>query len=227
MKKNMYIAVFTAAMVVGANAALITNGDWDSTLNLNWASPNSVDTQADLNGWFSSAKAMGDIHGAYIEPITGYGSGAVGALKATNYENYFQQTLTGVDAGIGEITVNYDSGIRYHSSYSTTPRDLTLRVSLWDTTTDTELAGSDVVTAYSATETSLHAQSHVLTYDATGLDGNTLAVRFTNTTPEANAYNNSSTVLFDNVNVIPEPATLGMVGLFGAGLFIVRRKLSM
>ena len=226
MKKNMYIAAFMAAMVLGANAALIANGDWESTLNLNWASQLGGDTQADLSGWVSSAKDAG-LNGAYVEPITGYGSGAVGAMKATNYDNYFQQTLAGADAAIGEITVNYDNGIRYHSSYSTTPRNITLRVSLWDTTTNTELAGSDVVTAYSATETSLHAQSHVLTYDATGLDGNTLAVRFTNTTPEAAAYNNSSTVLFDNVNVIPEPATLGLVGLFGGGILFIRRKLAM
>jgi len=222
MKKIMWVITFTVAMVIGANATLITNGDWDSTLNGNWASNLSRDTQADLNGWFSSLKETGT-NGAYVEPITGYGSGKVGALKAEP-GNYFQQVLNGVDAGIGQITVNYNGGIRWYRSYPADARDLTLRVSLWNTTTDTELVGANTVTTYSTSATSLEARSHVLTYDSTGLAGDTLAIRFENITTITAGNANSNTVLFDDITVIPEPATLGMIATFGIGLVLVRRK---
>ncbi len=227
MKKTMYIAAVATAMVVGANAALISNGDWESTQNIAWIS-HTADTMADLNGWYSSAKA-GVFDGAYVEPVSGYGTGNVGAMKATSAVNYFQQTLLGVDAGIGEITVNYDGGIRWHSTYSTAARDITLRVSIWDVTADTELTGTDVVTAYANTAANkvLHARSHILSYDATGLAGHALAVRFENTTPQASGAFSGSAVLLDNVEAIPEPATLGMVALFGGGIFFLRRKLAM
>jgi len=85
-------------------------------------------------------------------------------------ENYFQQILIGVDAGTtNEYTINYDGGIRFHSTYPATARDISLRVSLWDVTDDAELTGVDIVTAYSSDATSLQARSHVLTYDNTGL----------------------------------------------------------
>jgi hypothetical protein len=39
--------------------------------------------------------------------------------------------------------------------------------------------------------------------------------------------NGGGTMRFDNANltVIPEPATMGLVGLFGGGLLIIRRRL--
>jgi len=198
MKLLIYLITFVAFFLAGVDAQLITNGDWESTLNPNWSSSISNDTQADLNGWFSSLKDLGNLNGAYVEPITGYGNGMVGALKDVS-GNYFQQTLMGVDAKIGEVVVNYDGGIRSHNSYSTTPRDVILRVSLWDITTNTELVGINTVTAYSSTVIPLEARSHVLTYDNTGLAGNTLAIRFENITDRND--NNESTVLFDNIEV--------------------------
>ena len=227
MKKTMYIAAFATAMVVGSNAALISNGDWESTQNIAWISHTS-DTMADLAGWYSSAKAL-SIDGAYVEPIDAYGSGNVGALKAIAVPNYFDQPLAGVDASIGQITVNYDGGIRWHSSYNATARDITLRVSLWDVTDDVELAGTDVVTTYANTAANkiLHARSHVLSYDPTGLAGHDLAVRFENITVITASNASGNAVLFDNIEAIPEPATLGMVALFGGGIFFLRRKLAM
>ena len=223
MRKIVYMTAFAGAMVVGANAALISNGDWESTASV-WKSTDSTA----LSDWTSSLwPTLTD--GAYVEPIDGYGSAMVGALKAVT-DNYYQQNLVGVDAGIGEITVNYDGGIRYHSTYPSTARDVYLRVSLWNATTDTELAGVDIATAYSASATSLSARSHVLTYDPSGLAGDTLAVRFANTTTDHGALvgtTHSNTVLMDNIDVIPEPATLGLIALFGGGIFFVRRKLAM
>ena len=227
MKKIVYMTAFATAMVVGANAALISNGDWESD-TAKWKSQDGGTPTA----WTSSLGAT-SFDGAYVEPITvpiTYGSGNIAGMKAVA-NNYFQQTLVGVDAGIGSITVNYDGGIRTHSSYAATPRNIHLRVSLWDTTTNTELAGITTITAYSTTAIPLSAQSDVLTYDATGLAGNTLAVRFANTTADDGALGggnfNHSSVLLDNIDVIPEPATLGLFALFGGGIFFVRRKLAM
>lgn len=221
MNKVTLAVLSTALMVAGANAALITNGDWSLTQNIPWIS-NTTDTMADLGGdWYSSAKDA-VVDGAYVEPIGGYGSGNVAGMKNED-NNYFQQVLTGVDAGIGEITVNYDGGYRWHSSYSSAVRDVVLRVSLWDTTTDTELVGVDSVYAYSPAGTSLNAEVDVLTYDPTGLAGNELSLRFENTSAGTDGRN--STALFDNVVAIPEPATLGMVALFGGGILFIRRKL--
>ncbi len=204
----------TADLEIYVGGAVLLNGDWESTLNLNWVSSNSGDTQADLSGWFSSLKET-DTGGAYIEPISGYGEGVVGALKSES-DNYFQQTLNEIDAGMGQITVNYDGGIRYHGSYVTDPRNITLRVSLWDATTAVELVGTNVVTAFSDTETSLHTRSHVLTYDAAGLDGHDLALRFENITfgeGDSPANIAHSTALIDNISVIAReilPVTLSI-----------------
>jgi len=196
-----------ASSKMNAEVPLFCNGDWETTLNGKWASEIAADTQADLNGWFSSLKDHGGVNGAYIESIDGYGTGRVAALKATVIENFFQQTLVGFDAGTaGSCTVNYHGGIRCHSSYSSDEREITLRVSLWNVSTDTELAGTNTVVTYSPSETSLHARSHVLEYDNNGLAGHTLAVRFQNITYAQTGTTDfrGNQVLFDNVVIAIE-----------------------
>ena len=201
MRKLLLSTLGAVALIAGANAALITNGDWESTGDTTWKSQDASSTQAQLDGWFSSAKDR-STDGAYVEAVTGYGTGLVAAMK-TIENNYFEQTLAGVDAGIGQVTVNYDGGIRWHSSYSTAARNIHFRVSLWDATTGTELAGVDVVTAFSSSATSLNARSHVLSYDPTGLMGHSLAVRFENTTfaNTGTTDKNDNTVLMDNIEI--------------------------
>ncbi len=204
MNNAKHLAAFMMAFAMGANAVLITNGDWESTLNGNWDSDLSEDTQTDLKGWFSSLKAAGNRNGAYVEPVSRYGDNRVAGLKATSADNYLQQEVAGIHAGMtNSFTVHYESGIHYHHTYNPDARNITLRVSLWDVTTDTELAGTNTVVAYSPDETWLHAHSHVLTYDNTGLDGHAIALRFQNITYAETGTTDSfsNRVLFDNVRL--------------------------
>lgn len=195
MKKLIIAMSCVMLLAVGANATLISNGDFEANTS-NWASKNG---QHPID-WFSSLAVI-STNGNYGEAITGYGNGKVAALKGMT-GNYYQQVLTGVDAGTTKsYVVDYDGGIRYHSSYPSAARDFTLRVSLWDTTADVELSGVDVVTAYSNAATSLDARTHVLSYDNAGLAGHKLAIRFTNNTVRGSFSENETTILFDNVTV--------------------------
>jgi hypothetical protein len=194
----------------GVYASLISNGNFDGgTVKNDFVTPGTQNTwrsdRADYAapaGWYSSL-VPSLTNGNYGEPISGYGSGNCAALKALG-GNYYQQVLTGVDAGTaGSYIVSYDGGIRYHSSYTgPAGRTITLRISLWDVTADVELAGVDAVDTYSSSATSLQARSHTLVYNNTGLAGHTLALRFANTTVlEGSTTANNNQTLIDNVSL--------------------------
>lgn len=195
-----YWALLTVVFfaIAGTNsfvlAELLVNGDFEA--GSNWASKNG---QSPVN-WFSSFAAT-STNGNYGESITGYGNGRVAAIKGV-VGNYYQQVISGVDAEIADLyTVTYDGGIRWHSSYPATARDITLRVSLWDTTDDVELAGHDVVTPFLITATSLESRTHDLSYNNTGLAGHDLALRFTNSTDPVIDTANANTILLDNITL--------------------------
>ena len=69
MNNAKHLAAFIMAFAIGANAVLITNGDWETTLNGNWDSKLAEDAQTDLKGWFSSLKAAGNLDGACINAL--------------------------------------------------------------------------------------------------------------------------------------------------------------
>ncbi len=196
----MLIAVILPAFVQG----MIVNGDFDTDNQIRWRSDlgSRTDWVGEPTGWYSNLYHEGQINGNYGEPISGYGSGNCAALKCEG-GNYYQQILSGVDAGTaGSYSVEYDGGIRVHSSYSNPADIITLRVSLWDATDDAELAYIEVDTPFSTSATSLEARSHILTYDPTGLTGHDLALRFSNMTVLGpGELANSSQVLFDNIAI--------------------------
>ncbi|NWK55676.1 PEP-CTERM sorting domain-containing protein [Verrucomicrobiaceae bacterium N1E253] len=209
-------AVSLGTSIASQAAVTLTNGDFET--GGNWNSDHSTIA----TGWTDALSGSGT-QGNYGESITGYGTGRVAAMKGVS-NAYHQQILGGVDAGTnGSYVINYDGGIRYHSSYSSAARTVTLRVALWDATTNTELAFVDVGTAYSNAETTLHAREHTLTYDPTGLDGNDLALRFSNATATGV---NINTVLVDNITItaVPEPSSAALLGLGGLTLILRRRK---
>jgi len=201
------LASASHAGLVLANGDFETGADWNSAVGSN----PSVWSDSGVN---------------YGESITGYGTGRVAALKdAAN--TWYQQTIGVVGEQTG-VQIDYEGGVRYHSSYAAGPRDIDLRVSLWDVTTDLELAFIDVNTVYSTSETSLHTRSHTLNYDGTGIEGNVLALRFTNSTGQTGNLHHSNVLLDDiSVTAIPEPATLGMVAVMGGGILFIRRRLMM
>ncbi len=222
MKKLCLIAcvLFTPACL---NAGMITNGDFEGQIRFRSDVGSRTDWVGEPVGWYSSLYHNGQINGNYGEPISGYGDGICAALKAEG-GNYYQQTLSGVDAGtVGTYTVSYDGGIRYHSSYLSDARDITLRVSLWDATADVELVGVDVVTAYDSSATSLEARSHLLSYDPTGLAGHEIALRFANTTVNPANGANENQALIDNVSIVPEPGTISLLAFGGLAAFRYKR----
>jgi len=164
-------------------------------------------------------------NGGYGEPLHGYGSGNVAALKAAGVNAWYQQTI-GVVGEQGGVRVNYDGGIRWDASYSQTPRTITLRVSLWDVTADKELAHINVDTKFDKTETSLSARSHSLYYySSSDIDGHKLALRFSNVTAHPNAGGSTfhqNTVIVDHVSVtaLPKSPPGALLGIGGFSLIL-------
>ncbi len=175
MKKTTCALALSLGLVAASNAALIlTNGDFSDDTS-NWSSPLANDSP---DGWFSNL-AVTDADGAYGEAIVGggpgnnnftYGTGRVAALKQVA-SNYYQQTIGLIGEQTG-VKVDFLGGYRAHTSYSTTARNISIEVSLWDATLNVELVSSTVDYAYITAGNALAAESEILNYTSAN-GGNT------------------------------------------------------
>ncbi len=159
------------------------------------------------------------------------------ALMETNNTAIVQQTITDNNPAVfaetyGEWTIGFEYGWRT----DTEGGDADILVSLIDLATGDTLA-SDTLTllvrdpaVYNSYE-SIGTASLSLNYDNTAATvGNWVALRIERTdVADAPVAKWNSTAWIDDVTVtaIPEPATLGMVALFGGGILFIRRKLAM
>ena len=100
--------------------------------------------------------------------------------------NYYQQTLA-TDQGDVDAGTNASYNVTFDYAYrndSTTAGDINLRVALWDTTDDSELVGETLTVLDPGVQAAPDCNQFATTtltldYDPTGLDGHSLAVRFT------------------------------------------------
>jgi len=202
-----------ATSFAGAATVALTNADFESGETAWDQDPAASVYVRHSNGSIQSntlhMKSSGDNWAGQNMTVTTDG----GNIDATSYGSY---------------TVEFDYGYR---SDATTNGDITMRVALWNTTTNTMLDSADFTItdpgqgpeAWTQTDFQLN-----LSYDETAQTaGDVLQLRFINTTdlPSGSA-DWSATALIDNVSVtaVPEPSSAALLGLGGLALILRRRK---
>lgn len=228
MNMRLFTLLLLGGAAPAASAVLITvtNGDFQtdvgqaSTVATGWTAVNGAGTNNPPSNYFQN-------------DISGFTGDRLALLKSDG-GNYIQQDLSTGASGAVDATsfngyiVNFNYGYRRDS---TTNGDLTLRVSLWNTTDNLELAGQNfTITNPGTGANSMSAQVANLSYDNTqaSLFGDTIALRITNTTADlaGNAWQRTGMVDDFTVTAVPEPSAYA---LFGAGslaaiAFVRRRK---
>lgn len=156
------------------------------------------------------------------------------ALIKSDGGNYLQQVLAASDAGpvdattFNQYTVNFNLGYRHDAVRN---GDLSVRVSLWNTTDNVELAGQDFILTDPLTTgtNSLVAQVANLSYDSSlgSLTGDSVALRITSLSADlgANAWQRTGMVDAFSVTAVPEPSAYGILGAGAlASIAFVRRR---
>lgn len=222
--KQTVIRIFTlilAAPFAQAATLTILNGDFEANT---WTSSGAPTSWTSVGGG-----NYGNNNIPELQPSTV-------AFMQSKDGNYYQQGMTAYDEGVVDATTFSSYSVAFDYGYrrdSATNGDLTMRVSLWDTTNDLELAGEDLIIleGLGVGDNSSTAKVIDLFYDngaQTGGDG--IAVRFThvgdNRTPGGLDWH--STAYIDNVAItaVPEPASAALLGLGGLALILHRRKSS-
>ncbi len=237
MKKQLLaIVAITAICATTASAAVIVGWDNDDAVHYsdNWASTYN-DTA--LNGSTIT-------HGAGI--ATGYtgGPGATAAMKYTGLASTdmasavtdnaylaFTVAASGSDTfdissiQIADVNMNAASTLMMELRSSVDGFASTLSSN--DTTSDAAEGIEEFLTAGITGQTSVDFRIYTY-WTVNGGTGTGIHIRDDKTTitdfPDAAGLMSDPMVLV-NGTVIPEPATLGMVALFGGGLLFIRRRL--
>ena len=203
MKKLMFTMSVAMLLVVGANAALI-NGDFELGDNANGAT-NWTDFEAAANDVYY---VPGGDTSRYPDPwsrsmtLKGY-SGATGS----------QQIL---DAVQDSYTFSFDAGFRNDGVAGSAD----LVVSIWDTVAGAALASETITVSASGTvaqsdPTWGNWNNYTVTLDVDTTGVSEVALRFANSS--GGTWQSSAMV----DNVVPEPATLALLGL---GAIVTRRR---
>jgi hypothetical protein len=230
MNKTLFLAVVLtgsfAWQTSQAAAIVLNNGNFENdagqtfTTITGWTAVDGQGVNNSPSNYFANAS------NATIPGITGRV-----ALVKSDGNNYIQQVLTTSDAGVmdattfGSYSVSFDFGYRRDGG---TNGDLTVRVSLWDTTDNVELAGQDFIITNPGTGTnSLSAQTATLSYNNTlgSVSGDAIALRVTNTSPDLGSQAFTRTGMVDNfvVTAVPEPgACVSLLG--GCGVLVGLRR---
>ncbi len=242
-KKIMVVGLMVVlALSPMAHAVLmITNGDFES------GTPDS----ANIDSWFDQDTSAGAA-GSVDQPVATYnrylsGPGTTAALLGDGLDGF---GLGGGPAGVGnrylyqsigtkEDGVDYSVSFDYaqdFTGFSGPNRAVGIKVDIDQGTfagatddVDIEGQGLTLITSFQTPTTSL--VDTFVNYNSGVLDlssANTtdaLWIRVSNL-PGAGS-DNFSMATVDNIQIIPEPATLGLVGLFGAGILFVRRRIMM
>ncbi len=228
-----HTAAIIAVTLSSASAdEILVNGSFENTgtpITVDTANPAWGDTAAGdgLTTWAATASgtyglASGDGFGAdpagapYFAGNTGTqlaaNDGATFLTSTSGGNNILTQTISGLSAGTFDLS--YDLGKVTFGAGT-----LTAQVEVFDGANDTAASLYDVTTDVDSlanvTWNSLSATSLANT-------GSDLFVRISLVDSNANGQ-----LAIDNVSIdqIPEPATLGMVAIFGGSILFIRRKL--
>ncbi len=211
-------AIAVLSFRIQAAEILLTNDDFNAGT---WVS----NTGSSPAGWISEPPLSGNAAGNYGQTSPGTPNlTSIAAHLQDRGGNYYQQAITmsdmgAVDAGtFDSYAIDFDYAYRNDAA---TAGDITLRVGLWDTTTNSEIVGSDLLIAdtgvIGGAGSNQFANAIInLDYDPTGLMGDDIALRFTHAGTNAGAPGSqifNATAMFDNVSVqatqaaVPEPGS--------------------
>ncbi len=252
MKKEMKRGVVLMALLglapfAGA-ALLITNGDFETGIA-------DESTQASISGWYSDTTTTDffrhpwqDTRDAEVPTDTqsGYtgqaalafsGFSADATVDGTTGNSWVYQSI-GSDAAATAFDVSFDYGDFGNAS----GRDFGIRVAVYEfngtgafvAADNTDVLGADGITLLDSfvidkgdsTGFNLFIGEGG-TLDVSAQTGGELFLRINNYIPAAGS---DAWIMMDNIaisNVIPEPATLSLIGVFGVGVLFVRRRLMM
>lgn len=214
MKQIKYVFAALAATALVANAELITLGD--ASLESSFSGSNGTPG----SGWFSFGGAT-----PAVQVDSGFWT------IGNNHGANAAYTVSYNDADGGNIyqTVELDAGKTYRytvaaaQSANVNKNDAKVQVMFFDAGFSTVLAANnDVVANQSGTFVDYYVD---FTPSTTG--NYQVGMRNRGYVPGSGADNNESTLFFDNarLEVIPEPATLGLVAIFGGATLFIRRRL--
>jgi len=226
MKKWMIL--IAALAIAGLAQADIVDGDFSALPPGNVQATTSISVPADLaNGWHSVGGAA---------QITASETVDMSQTSSATDPNRLAQIFTGADIS-GTLTLQFQYDFTFISGIEDFS-DNTLQVELWGTDEDTrsfasriELGTTAVGTAWTEllnvtydidAETSGFVTVSVGTFDADAYDF--YGIRFiADGITDGGAQPTVETIELDNVALIPEPATAGMLGIGALISLIVRR----
>lgn len=191
MKSIQTILLFTI-LALSSHAAVVTVQNLDFEAGSN---PNANNwTRVDGSGANSSPSC-------YVEAVVNYGTGRNMHLKADG-GNYVEQALTASDEGAMDATTynSFTVGFKYGQRQNAS--DSNIRIALWNTTTGSELVGTNF-TITGAAHTWLGTGSWNLTYDSTAQSsGDVIELRVTSLDPDlgGNAWQNTASI--DDVTIM-------------------------
>jgi len=206
--KIVLCALMLTSFVVSSHASLtLVNADFEDLPNTNGNNP---------NGWTTTENQSGAF---YAEDWgAGAGYGVTLNLQARGDGNIVEQSFLTSEVTAdtySTIEVTMDLGTRGNTGLART-----LDVEIWNVTDGTSLA-SETYAFPTAGTGFLERKTFSLSYDNTlaGLAGDEISLKITSN-GEGNTW--KTTHWIDNVVAVPEPGSLSMIAVFGAGLLFIR-----
>ena len=203
--KKLTLSIAILAMVGVASASLVPNGDFETAGGVHWSSFASAGavisfptTGGNSGGYGVVDNTAGDWGGGLVSPADFEYAGNTGiplaTLGLTAGETYtFQMDMINL-AGTGVGGVKFESWGAAHISNS-----------------------GDLPASGQSASWATYSWEYTIDAAATSIKIVPLI------TPNYAQPDVHSSIGFDNVGVIPEPATLGLLGLVGGGMLFLRR----
>lgn len=219
MKRMMCVMLCLCLAAVASAGLSITNGDFETN------APTSGTNTWDVDSWYDTYPTAdgqtnnwwweGTWYGDYVSPT---GSSVMG-LSYMYSTNWAYQSIGVNDEGLTELVLSFDVGSFTDAGED---RDLGVTISVYESdgtftgADESDIADATTVTLIDSVDIleTLSAGDYVtvtITLDLTSAGDGELFLRFENYA----GTTGTPWVAIDNVSIVPEPATLALLGLGG------------